>query len=63
MKRNGNIVKSYVPDDYYDALVKSKKSMKGITQESNEWQFEHIKPKDKGGTNSYSNCQNTSRKL
>lgn len=63
MKRNGNIVKSYVPDDYYDVLVKSKKSMKGITQESNEWQFEHIEPKDKGGTNSYSNCQNTSRKL
>ena len=62
MKRNGGVVKSDNPNDYYDVLTKPKKSMKGVTPEPNEWQFDHIKPKDQGGTNSYSNCQIVSRK-
>ena len=62
MKRNGGVVKSDNPNDYYDVLTKPKKSLKGVTPEPNEWQFDHIKPKDQGGTNSYSNCQIVSRK-
>ncbi len=62
MKRNGGVVKPDVSDDYYDVLVRPKKSMKGVTPDPSEWQFDHIKPKDKGGTNSYSNCQIISRK-
>ncbi len=62
MKRNGGVVKPDVSDDYYDVLVRPKKSMKGVTPDPSEWQFDHINPKDKGGTNSYSNCQIVSRK-
>ena len=62
MKRNGGVVKSDNPNDYYNVLTKPKKSMKGVTPDPNEWQFDHIIPKDQGGTNSYSNCQIVSRK-
>ena len=62
MKRNGGVVKSDNPNDYFDVLTKPKKSMKGVTPDPNEWQFDHIIPKDKSGTNSYSNCQIVSRK-
>jgi len=45
MKRNGGVVKPDVSDDYYDVLVKPKKSMKGVIPDPSEWQFDHIKPK------------------
>ncbi len=51
MKRSGGVVKSDNPNDYFDVLTKPKKSMKGVTPDPNEWQFDHIKPKDQGGTN------------
>ena len=46
MKRNGGVVKSDNPNDYYNVLTKPKKSMKGVTPDPNEWQFDHIIPKD-----------------
>lgn len=56
--RNGGVVKS---DLSGEVLTQPAKSQKGVTPSSNEWQIDHIVPKDKCGTNSYSNAQVLSR--
>ena len=53
-KMNDGVVKS---DQSGTIGVKSAKSQKGVTPPKNEYQIDHIKPKDKGGTNSYKNAQ------
>ncbi|GFH43498.1 hypothetical protein Hs30E_20590 [Lactococcus hodotermopsidis] len=50
MKNNGGEVKS---DMSGKELVKPEKSQKGIPPSQDEWQIDHIIPKDKGGSNSY----------
>ncbi|ENY4720958.1 polymorphic toxin-type HINT domain-containing protein, partial [Neisseria gonorrhoeae] len=54
MNRNGGVVKS---DQSGEVLVRPKKSQKGITPPSNEWQIDHVQAKSKGGSNSYKNAQ------
>lgn len=58
MKNNGGVVKS---DLSGVELVQPQKSTKGVTPSPYEWQIDHIKAKNNGGTNSYSNAQVLSR--
>lgn len=61
---NGGTVKTDDPQaDYFDKLTKPSKSKRGVTPRQDEWQIDHIIPKDKGGTNSYKNARVISRKL
>ncbi|EOF8494343.1 TPA: pretoxin [Neisseria gonorrhoeae] len=59
MNRNGGVVKS---DQSGEVLVRPKKSQKGITPPSNEWQIDHVQAKSKGDSNSYKNAQVLSRR-
>jgi hypothetical protein len=58
-KMNDGVVKS---DQSGVEAVKPSKSQKGVTPPDNEWQIDHVVPKDKGGTNSYDNAQVLTRK-
>lgn len=58
IKNNGGVVKS---DLSGVGLVKPQKSTKGVTPSPYEWQIDHIKATNNGGTDSYSNAQVLSR--
>ncbi len=55
---NGGVVKS---DKSGTVLSQPKKSQRGVTPDPNEWQLDHIKAKNKGGSNASSNIQILSR--
>ncbi|WP_211290109.1 HNH endonuclease [Pseudomonas lurida] len=55
---NDGVVKS---DLSGTVLVQPQKSQRGVTPDPNEWQFDHVKSKNCGGTNCSSNIQILSR--